>query len=317
MAAPGDFKQIQGLLRKAEQAMGNAYHELEEKAAEIEYLTHKLARAEEFNKSLKVTIQDELSHHARYNAVKAESKELLDDDTRNKLLNQSRDRAKKILETFMKDQNVKYADFQEKEKRMEATQKKKRETMREEGANWNSDASFAGQAAPSAKKGKSSNGGANGTKEEKKPKKTAIPTARARFISDITPKWKAEKEKAKAAGKDFPGLFAYVTGPWNNMDPKERKRKYEDPYEADVKKAKEEGDGAPEGKKKKKKLKPKKDEEDSDDEAEGEGEADAGNDSEEEAGGDTEEGSGEEDEGGEEGEEGEEGAADAGANDSD
>ena len=312
MAAPGDFKQIQGLLRKAEQAMGNAYHELEEKAAQIDYLTHKLARAEEFNKSLKVTIQDELSHHARYNAVKAESKELLDDETRNKLLNQSRDRAKKILETFMKDQNVKYADFQEKEKRMEATHAKKREAMREEGANWNSDASFAGEAAPSAKKGKGANGGSNGKKEEKKPKKTAIPTARARFISDITPKWKAEKEKAKAKGvTDFPGLFAYVSEPWNKMDPKERKRKYEDPYEADVKKAKEERDGAPEGKKKK--PKPKKDEDDSDDEAE----ADAGNDSEEEAGGDTEEGSGDDDDDGDGEENGEEGAADADANDSD
>ena len=219
-----------------------------------EYLKHKVTRLEECNSALKEQIKDELSHHARYNAIKADVKDFVSEDNRKKLLSTTRDRAGKLLTGFLKDQEAKYGEFDEKETLITAAHQKKVADMRKKQKAAAAVVTGGGSKITKSPIGKKK--GAKGTTADGEPKRKLVAVPRARFISDITPQYNEEKKKAKAAGgtEPFPSLFAYVKQPWDNMDPAEKKRKYEDPFEADKKKRAEEDKAA--GKTVKKQKKP-------------------------------------------------------------
>ena len=235
-------------------------------SVEVKYLKHKVTRLEEWGKKLKAQLADELSHHARYNAVRAEVKEFLNEEKRDKLLVQTRERAKKVLVTLLKEQDALCAEFDKAEKEADKGHEKKMQKLKDEIK----EAARVAVAQVRQPSGKTSspigkadkNGKAKGKKGDKGEKKRMITVPRARFIRDITPQYNEEKAKALAAGKEFPPLFTYVKKPWDEMDPAEKKRKYVDPYEEEKKqRAQEEGEEGTPNKKKSKKDKPKKDEE--------------------------------------------------------
>jgi len=218
---------------------------LEVKDVTIQYLKHKVTRLEEGNKTLKEQIKDELSHHARYNALKTDVKDFMTEEDRKKLMGKTRDRATKLLKGFLEDQETKYEELDKTEKDIETAHQKKVADMRKKQK---------ADAVVVAAESKSTGGskvtkspidkkkGGKATNKNDKPKRKLVPVPRARFISDITPQYNEEKRKAVAAGnkESFPSLFAYVKKPWDEMDPAVKKRKYEDPFEADKKKRVEE-----------------------------------------------------------------------------
>ena len=276
---------------------------------ENKHLKHKVARAEEHIKALRDQINDELSHHARYNAVKAEAKEFLDESNRAKLLAQARTRAEKVLAGFLRDQEAKYEEFdeqvtsrdtaneQEMARQRKALKKAKKDAFPDQSDSDDADeeddephpgtlgvkapkpskpkAEPKANPKPSAKKPEAADNEtkkpANGGKapkatiakkkdakpakaKDEKPKRKGVTMPRARFIKDMTPMYNKEKDKATAKAKEqgkedfkFPGLFEWITEPWRNLDPAVKKRKYEDPYEAEKKQRdREEGGGGDE-----------------------------------------------------------------------
>tara|TARA_B110000211_G_scaffold81443_1_gene95352 strand:- start:152 stop:1198 length:1047 start_codon:yes stop_codon:yes gene_type:complete len=223
---------------------------LEVKDVTIQYLKHKVTRLEEGNKTLKEQIKDELSHHARYNALKTDVKDFVTEENRKKLMGKTRDRATKLLKGFLEEQETKYEELDKTEKDIETAHQKKVADMRKKQK---------ADAAVAAVESKSTGGskvtkspidkkkGGKATNKNDKPKRKPIAVPRARFISDITPQYNEEKKAAVAAGKkeSFPALFTYVKKPWDEMDPAEKKRKYGDPFEAEKKqRAKEEAAAA-------------------------------------------------------------------------
>lgn len=295
MSANDKVEQLLELLSqvedKAKAVSGDAAHkdaQVASYSAEVKYLKHKVTRLEEWSKKLRAQLADELSHHARYNAVRAEVKEFLNEEKRDKLLVQTRERAKKVLVTLVKEQDALCAEFDKAEKEMDKGHEKKMQKLRDE-IKEAARVAVAHVRQPSGKAsspiGKTDkNGKAKGKKGDKGEKKKMITVPRARFIRDITPQYNEEKAKAVAAGKEFPPLFTYVKKPWDEMDPAEKKRKYEDPYEAEKKqRAQEEGE---EGATKKKSKKEPKAAAKKDDDDDASGSESAGDDSaNEESGG--------------------------------
>lgn len=235
--------------------------------ATIAHLKHKVTRLEEQAKLLKQQINVELSHHARYNAVKDEAQKSLDAETCEALLRQARERAKKILVKKTKEQEEKYAEAEGKEGAIDEAFEKKIDAMRkkhtarvaalEEGGHANGGGgkhkAVANGGKPATAKGDPNDG----------PKRKAIPVPRARFIKDMTPLYNKEKEaavaKAKAEGHadfTFPKLFVWITEPWKNLDPEVKKRKYQDPFEEDKKKREREDADAKGGASSSKKARP-------------------------------------------------------------
>ena len=210
-----------------------------------EYLKHKVTRLEECNKALREQIKDELSHHARYNALKTDVKDFVNDENRKKLMDKTRERAFKLLKGFLVDQEAKYEELDKTEKDIQTAHQKKVADMRKKQKAMHLMASSESKSTLGSKVTKSPIGkkkGGKATNKDDKPKRKFVPVPRARFISDITPQYNEEKKKAVAAGnkETFPSLFAYVKKPWDEMDPAVKKRKYEDPFEADKKKRAEE-----------------------------------------------------------------------------
>lgn len=288
-------------LREAGDKLGTVMREVATKDAqiairdaEVKHLKHKVARAEAHSKALRDQINDELSHHARYNAVKAEVKDFLDEGARSKLLAQARARAERLLAGFLKDQEAKYEEFDEKVQSSDAAHAKKQAALRKELAAQAKAAApdearsesddegaphpgtlgiKAAKAAKPEPKPKASPkpeakpaSGAKGAKpaiakkkdgkaapkaKDEKPKRKGVTMPRARFIKEMTPMYNKEKDvataKAKEARKEdfkFPSLFEWITEPWRNLDPAVKKRKYQDPYEAEKKQRdREEGGG--------------------------------------------------------------------------
>ena len=194
------------------------------KDATINYLEHKLQRLEEFTGVLKEQIKDELSHHARYNALKADSKEFLDDENRKKMLSRTRETAMKLLKPFLAEQEVTYVSHDDKELQIAELYEQKIAALKKKKA---AARSGGGKLTKSISKKKGMT--ADGTVKRK-----SIAVPRARFIAAISAQYNAEKRAAKAAGNmDFPSLFVYVKIPWDTMDPDEKKRKYIDPFEVE------------------------------------------------------------------------------------
>ena len=196
------------------------------KDATINYLEHKLQRLEEFTGVLKEQIKDELSHHARYNAIKADTKDCLNDEERKKLLSRTRETAMKLLKPFLAEQEATYVSHDDKELQIAELYEKKIAELKKKKV---AARSGGGKLTKSISKKKGMT--ADGTVKRK-----SIAVPRARFIAAISPQYNAEKRAAKAAGNmDFPSLFVYVKIPWDTMDPDEKKRKYIDPFEAEKK----------------------------------------------------------------------------------
>tara|TARA_B100001057_G_scaffold192712_1_gene193641 strand:- start:1564 stop:2727 length:1164 start_codon:yes stop_codon:yes gene_type:complete len=213
-----------------------------------EHLQHKVQRLEEQVKMLKEQVGVELSHHARYNAVKDEAKKCLDKESLITLLEKSRARAREILVAKTKEQDEKYAKDEALEKELDDVFQKDLNGLRKkhkaqhaafklESAKFLS--TVPGSGGDKRKAGATGKKGAKGVLKDG-PRRPAIPMPRTRFIKEMTPLYNTEKKEAIAKaladnveGFKFPKLFQWVTEPWKNLDPETKKRKYEDPYEAE------------------------------------------------------------------------------------
>jgi hypothetical protein len=200
-------------LREAGDKLGTVMREVATKDAqiairdaEVKHLKHKVARAEAHSKALRDQINDELSHHARYNAVKAEVKDFLDEGARSKLLAQARARAERLLAGFLKDQEAKYEEFDEKVQSSDAAHAKKQAALRKELA------AQAKAAAPDEARSESDDEGAphpgtlgikaaKAAKPEPKPKASPKPEAKPASGAKGAKPAIAKKKDGKAAPK--------------------------------------------------------------------------------------------------------------------
>ena len=192
-------------LREAGDKLGTVMREVATKDAqiairdaEVKHLKHKVARAEEHSEALRDQIMEELSHHARYNAVKAEVKDFLDEGARSKLLAQARTRAEKLLAGFLKDQEAKYAEFDKTVKISDDAHAKKQAALRKELA------AQAKAAAPEEAQSESDDEGAPrpgtlGSKATKAAKPKAEPKAGPK--ASLKPEAKPEPKKPANGAK--------------------------------------------------------------------------------------------------------------------
>jgi hypothetical protein len=243
-SAMASMRNAGGKLSEVVQHLAQKDAQLSIERATNKHLEHKVRRLEEQAKLLKQQIGVELSHHARYNAVKEEVKKGLDQESADALLEQSRLRAREILVSKTKKQEDKYAERDAIEKESDDAFEKeiaglrKKHKARIDAANAAS--ALSGDGGEHKGDASSPGGKKKTTKSKSKDanKRPAIPVPRARFIKDMTPIYNKEKQEAlaKAAadnveGFKYPKLFQWVTEPWKNLDPETKKRKYQDPYD--------------------------------------------------------------------------------------
>lgn len=184
---------------------------------------------------LRQRVVDELSPHAKYTSVgKVLSKYVEDKATREEFRGAVHEMAKSRVELLVKEFEGTQDEIADAFSAAESKYRNDLSTTRSKYAS--KEKILKAKVKAFIKKSntirKNDVGGKGGNKGACDPaKKRRVKTPRCRFIADITPIWKAEKQAAEANGvKDFVALFNWVTPRWIALSDAERKV-YNDAFE--------------------------------------------------------------------------------------